>query len=354
MIEALELPRGRGLVRERGLQKFADKLKELREIIGFDISARGWGYQLEGFKIITKDQIDLVESLVNECRDRGYLPIDFVAEEEARRFSEVEIPEERSPIQYMRDRLEAVLECQEWYTPDWWEGEKYYVQMIVEKIDIKTLFQPICREYHCPIATSKGWSSKLQRAEYARRFKEAEERGLICVLGYFGDFDPDGLRISNYLRSNLEDLKNIVWKDGTKGYDPRNLIIDRFGLNYDTIVSLGLTWIDNLITGSGKNLASPSHPNYNLPYVQEYLKKYGERKCEANAIIVRRTEAEELCRKWFEEGSDKWPGLGKDALQRFEEKRERVRQIMRDFRIKTGLEVSIKKALEIIDKEMKT
>ena len=38
-----------------------------------------------------------------------------------------------------------------------------------------------------------------------------------------------------------------------------------------------ITWINNLITGSGKNLASPGHKNNKMPYVQEYLKTYGEK-----------------------------------------------------------------------------
>jgi hypothetical protein len=140
--------------------------------------------------------------------------------------------------------------------------------MVVEKIDLKTLFGPICDVYHIPIATSKGWSSVSQRAEYARRFKEAEDDGLKCVLLYCGDHDPDGLRISDFLRGNLEQLRYIRWGDGTDGYDPSNLIIDRFGLNYDFIEANNLTWIENLITGSGGNLADPGHPNFHLPYVQ--------------------------------------------------------------------------------------
>ena len=94
------------------------------------------------------------------------------------------------------------------------------------------------------IANAKGWSSILQRAEYSRRFKEAEEMGLKCVLIYCGDHDPDGLRISDTIRKNLEQIQEVQWKDGTEGYDPSNLIIDRIGLNFDFIQSNGYTWIE--------------------------------------------------------------------------------------------------------------
>lgn len=341
MEHQLTLPRRSN--RREGLRAFADRLREISTQVGFKISSRGWCYQLEGFRLINKNQFDLVENVINECRERGYLPIDFTAEEEGRKFSGVEIPESVSPVEYMKQYLDATLRCENWYTPNWWEGEKYYIQMVVEKIDLKTLFEPVCRQYHIPVATSKGWSSMLQRAEYARRYKEAEKRDLKCVLLYCGDHDPDGLRISEFLRSNLNDLKDITWSDGTGGYDPADLTIDRFGLNFDFIERNRLTWIDNLITGSGKDLASPSHPNHYLPYVQDYLRKIGPRKCEANALVVRPDEARALCREVIE----RYLGLG--VLDRFKGKREQVRREAKKFRSRTGLDVAVEKALKLME-----
>jgi len=215
--------------------------------------------------------------------------------------------------------------------------------MVVEKIDLKSLFIPVCEEHHIPIATSKGWSSMLQRAEYARRFKEAEDKGLRCVLLYCGDHDPDGLRISEFLRSNLVDLKNIVWEDGVEGYDPTDLTIDRFGLNYDFIIANNLSWINNLITGSGKNLASPSHPNHYMSYVQDYLTQIGERKCEANALVVAPVQARLLCRQEIERY------LGQDAVQRFKNRWLDISKEMGKLREGTGVKASVKEAIRIIN-----
>ncbi|KKL75278.1 hypothetical protein LCGC14_2056530, partial [marine sediment metagenome] len=340
----LELPRGRD--RAEKLEDFAATLRAISQQIGFRISSRGWGYQLEGIGLVTKADFDLVEGLINRCRAKGLLPIDFTAEEEGRQFSGIEKPEEASPVEFLREYLEASLSCENWYTPDWWDGEECYIQMIVEKIDLKTLFRSVCEEYHIPVATTKGWSSMLQRAEYARRFAEAEARGLRCVLLYCGDHDPDGLRISEFLRKNLKDLTDIVWEDGTPGYDPFHLRIDRFGLNYDFITGQGLTWITNLITGSKRNLGDPSHPNHWLPYVQDYLSQYGSRKCEANALVIRPTEAEELCRGTIE------GYLGRDAKDRFQEKRDRVVEALADFRNRTGLQGTIEESLQVIKREV--
>lgn len=342
----IKLP-SRGKNREAEMREFAGQLKELDRQIGFKISARGWCYILEGYNLITKAQFGLVETLINDgCRRNGTLPIDFVAEEEARKFSGVEEPDEESPIASMKRYLDAALEAEYYYTPDWWEGEQHYIQMVVEKIDLKTLFEPVCRKFHIPIATTRGWSSMLQRAEYARRFNEAEEeKGLSCVLLYCGDHDPDGQRIDENLMKNLEDLSDIKWADGTGGYNPERLDIKRFGLKYDFIVANELTWIENLITARGKNLADPSHKNFHLPYVQDYLEKYGPRKCEANALVIKPDEGRALCRQTIEEY------LGNDAESRFRKKREKVGQTLKEFRERTGLNESIQEAITLIEKE---
>jgi len=355
----MKLP-SRGKNRDIEMREFADELKSISQTIGFKVSARGWCYILEQDGLITKAQFDLVENLINNgCRRDGTLPIDFVAEEEARKFSGVEKPDEESPIKYVGGWLDGALNAEHYYTPNWWKGEEYYIQMVVEKIDLKTLFEPVCEEFHIPIATSKGWSSMLQRAEYARRFKDAEEMGLSCVLLYCGDHDPDGGRISFFLRKNLFDLIHIKWSDDTEGYDPFDLKIDPFGLKHDFIIANNLSWIDNLITASGgciaemvdgkivqgKTKKGKPHPNFHLSYVQDYLNKYGVRKCEANVLVVKPEEGRELCRQTIEEY------LGKDAKDRFQERRDEVVRIVSEFRERTGLNKAIQKAIDLIEKE---
>lgn len=310
---------------KKRLIEFAEVVEALSEKAGFKISARGWCYQMEQEGYINKSQFGKVEEAINRCRREGFLPVDFVAEEDSRAFEGVEKESDRSIEDTLDWMLRDVIDGQKYYTPDWWEGEEYYIQMVVEKIDLKTLFAPVCSEYHIPVANARGWSSIHQRAEYARRFKEAEDAGLKCVLLYCGDHDPDGLRISDTLRKNLEQVQHIRWSDGKLGYDPEGLTIKRFGLNYDFIKKMKYTWIDNLITngkdksGIPLDLSKKTHRNHELPYVQKYLKKIGARKCEANAIVTTPKEARDLVRKEIES----WVGPG--ALTRFAVKREKVK-----------------------------
>jgi hypothetical protein len=256
----------------------------------------------------------------------------------------VESADDGNVVKSFGNYLNGALNAAEYFTPDWWDGEEYYIQMVVEKIDLVTLFRPVCEEYHIPIANSKGWSSMLQRAEYARRFGEARDKGLQCILLYCGDHDPDGLRISEFIKNNLIDLKDIKWEDGSEGYNPDDLIIKRFGLNYDFIIRNRLTWIDNLITGSGRNLASPQHKNHRMQYVQDYLKKIGARKCEANAIVTQPESARDLVRAAIE------GFLGLDARDRFAAKRQALKDEFDSFLDKNDIRPSIEKIFKAIRK----
>ena len=116
--------------------------------------------------------------------------------------------------------------------------------------------------------------------------------GKRCVILYCGDHDPAGLNISTCLRKNLAELlSHAEWLALMD-----HLTIDRFGLNADFIAEHNLTWIDNLETGSGRSLADARHKDHNAEYVQSYLRQFGERKVEANALVVRPDAGRRLCR----------------------------------------------------------
>ncbi len=67
--------------------EFVEFLKEQQTTIGFPVSARGWCYLMEQKKYVDKSQFNKIEEAINKCRKEGLLPVDFVAEEDARSFA---------------------------------------------------------------------------------------------------------------------------------------------------------------------------------------------------------------------------------------------------------------------------
>ena len=163
--------------------------------------------------------------------------------------------------------------------------------MLVEKVDLKSLFSPVCAEFYVPIANAGGWPDIGVRAEIMGRFSYWEQRGKRPVLLYCGDHDPGGLAIGESYHKLFADLGRAV------GWWPDNLIIERFGLNFDFIERHRLSWINNLATSHGKfPLNDPRHADHGKPYVQTYLEKFGARKVEANALVVRPEAGRDVCR----------------------------------------------------------
>lgn len=299
----------------RDLKEFAERMKAFQRRLGSSeddkVSARGWCYILEGYHVIDKSEFDLAEKCINKCRKEGLLPLDFVLHDKSREFENLEDiqVDTTKPEKYISDRVWWLLKGWE-YREDvaYWENQEYYLQMMVEKIDIKNMFKRICGDYHIPINNAKGWSDMLSRADLIERFQEAESIGLKPVLLYYADFDPAGLLIADNLKKNLRDLQKA-----TK-WNPDNLIVDVFGLSYEFIEKHNLTWIDNLMTGGGKVI------NKKKQYVKEYIEKYGERKVEANAVLIIKDIAIKHCEKVIQKY------LGENPEEKFKEGVEKIQQ----------------------------
>jgi hypothetical protein len=273
---------------------------------------------------IDKSELDKAQKLINECRKNGILPIDICAEDESRAADNLEDLDETDSNKFAQ-QLAATLNNWQHYEPiSFWDFQSNYVEMLVEKIDLKSLFLPICQEYHVPIMNARGWTDINMRAGMMRRFQEHEEEGRKCVLLYCGDFDPAGLNMpKRLLNRDPENLGHLTELENAVGWNPDNLKVDRFGLNLDFIEEHGLPWIENLKTSGAKDLADPEHKQHNADYVQSYLKEYGARKLEANALVVRPEAGRELCRNAI------LKYLSTDGIREYQEALAQERQKLR-------------------------
>ena len=305
------------------LAGFCEAILQINSTLDFKVSARGWGYIFENCQAITKDQLDACEKLVNDCRKSGDLPLDICAVDKSREFENVEEIDDKSPEEMAQDAIDYLAVAHLGYRPiSLWDNQKYYVQIVVEKIDLKSFFSPVCAGVQAP---DRQWQ-RMGRSRHARRHdapvRDREAGGKECVLLACYDHDPAGLNISGFLRSNMADMSKAIG-----GWSPENVIIERFGLNLDFIEANNLTWIDNLITSSGEDLANPNHHDHNKDYVQTYIKQFGDRKVEANALVVAPEAGRALCR----EAILKYVDL--EAIEEYraelEERREEVREALK-------------------------
>lgn len=283
------------------LQQFSGLILEISSTLDFKIGSRGWCYVLEQHGL-DKGEFARAESLIGDCRKAGLLPLDICADDDARAASNLHqaraLTERPNLAEYVRNELdyidsvrdEAIESAgQDWTPWTFWERQDCYIEMLVEKIDLKELFKNTCSQFNIPIGNSRGWPDINSRAAMMQRFSYWESQGKQVVLLYCGDHDPAGLGISQSLRKMFDDLSGAV------GWRPNDLVIDRFGLNADFIDAHGLSWIQGLETSSGKRLDHPGHKDHKKDYVQQYIQKFGPQKCEANSLVTQPAAGRKLC-----------------------------------------------------------
>ena len=276
---------------EEKVAEFCSLILQIKSTMDFDVGSRGWCYILEHHGL-RKGDFGAAEKLITDCRKSGALPLDICAEDESRKTVGLQVLDDPDVAREAASWIDYITnDVHKNYTPvGFWDDLDTYVEVAVEKLDLRNLFEAPCAEFHVPIQNFKGWSDLNARAAMMRRFAEHEAAGRRCVLLLCGDHDPGGLHITDTMRKNLADLSGAV------GWTPDNLIITRFGLNADFIDRHGLTWIDNLETSSGGQLDDPKHDDHDKRYVQDYIARFGVRKCEANALVVEPEIGRDLCR----------------------------------------------------------
>jgi len=275
-----------------GLKAFADTLKALQSEIDFKAGARGWCYILEDHIGLSKSDFSKAESRLSQCRKNGLLPWGFTAADSNRQMicGDHDI-DNRSPDGFFSDLLDSMQSKYLSYHPiNLHDFIDISVAVAVEKIELVELFRPICERFHVPMFNCKGWSDINSRCNLLIYFKKMEKKGKQCRLLYCGDHDPGGLNISNTMKLNLKQLEKAV------GFSSDFVKVERFGLNYDFIQKYGLSWIENLDTSNSQtsSLDDPNHADHKKAYVQDYIKEYGVRKCEANALVVRHEAGRKL------------------------------------------------------------
>jgi hypothetical protein len=299
---ALALPkrrRGRPTTRaaaayEKKLRAWCEGIKKIASSseLDFAVSSRGWCYVLEEYGLF-KDDFDTAQTLINDCRKSGYLPLDICCEDERRSAEHLEELDSSDPQDRAAEIIDYVNSAEESYFPfSFWNEQDTYLEMVVEKVDLRSLFSSVCEPFHIALTNGGGWSDLHSRAAMMQRFAYWEMQGKEIILLYCGDHDPGGLHISNFIKKNLEDMADCV------GWSPDNLKIDRFGLDKDFIKRHNLTWITNLRTAKGEYpLDDRRHRDHYKDYVQNYIKEHGARKVEATALVKRPNAGRALCRQ---------------------------------------------------------
>jgi hypothetical protein len=153
----------------------------------------------------------------------------------------------------LADFAEAVAEA---YRKDLWQRQKDYIEIFVEKDAMSGVLYPITHEYDVPLEPIRGDISETFVYNIALEWQRIEKPIFVY---YFGDHDPNGLRIEQVLRRKLEH------------YSGRELNWRRLAVTSEDFANPEII---------GFPVKKKGRPGYWRPY----LNQYGDRCVEVDAI----------------------------------------------------------------------
>ena len=250
-----------------------------RKTIPYTPGPRGWAYLLEGPTTWGKGDFDLVEGRITDARKAGQLPLDIVAVDETRVASGLVTLDDEGFAATVESQMRWAAEIYRPVSIEEFTG--VHIELWVEKLGLRSLYENPAEEYTIPITVGRGRPDVFSRVALLKRCA-ADKRNVVLMVG---DHDVAGLNMTVGLEKNLHDTFKASGLSAWPAIE-----FQRIGLNFDQIERMGLTWVDNLQTGGFdedkrvRDLSDPKHTQHKNRDVQDYLARYGARKCEADAL----------------------------------------------------------------------
>src|SRR5208283_1569439 len=181
------------------------------------------------YKLVTNDIIENTQKAydnlgdhMTSARKHGLIAEDWF-EDRSRQVHTVNAFEidSQSPRDYIADRINSALDLPKFHR---WEGQKYYVELWIEKDAMSNIFLNMTKEQQVTLAPVRGYYSETKKAEAKKRYREEINKGKMAVLLYFGDLDASGVNIYDTLHAELRaDFKEEVMTIERIGLTPEQV-----------------------------------------------------------------------------------------------------------------------------------
>lgn len=142
-------------------------------------------YQLVSRNIITNEKKSAahLSALISNARLAGLVDWDAIEDR-------IRQPRYQSEFENIGSLIEAAIYA---YRLPRWSGQKYYVELWVEKDALAGVLEPLAKEFHVTMMVNRGYSSQSAMYESANRFIDrGVSKNKKPILFYLGDHDPSG------------------------------------------------------------------------------------------------------------------------------------------------------------------
>ena len=194
---------------------FANKIVEDYAAQGLSLTLRQLYYRFVAAGAIPNSQKSYARlgSVINDARLAGYL--DWEAIEDRGR-NLIQSPHWNAPE-------DIVGVCAKQFAVDKWEGQRYRVEVWVEKQALEAVVGRPAAHWDCPYFACKGYTSQSEMWRAAQRFERYRRISQEPVIIHLGDHDPSGIDMTRDIDERSNELFGVPVR------------VDRIALNMDQI-----------------------------------------------------------------------------------------------------------------------
>lgn len=162
---------------------------------GYDLTLRQLYYQFVSRDLLKNNQKEYkrLGSIINDARLAGLIDWDAITD---RTRNLHRLPHWESP----EEIVQAVAGQ---FRVDLWEGQKYRVEIWIEKEALAGVFQRVCDELDVPFFSCRGYTSQSEMWSAGQRLKAIKKDGQTPVILHFGDHFPSGMDMTRDIRDRL-------------------------------------------------------------------------------------------------------------------------------------------------------
>jgi hypothetical protein len=174
-------------------------------MFNFKVTLRQVFYRLvEDLRILekTNNEYKRLSKVLVEARLAGLVPIDAFADLGRSLVGENWWNVFSTPEEHYEQFRHYFKEAAQYYRVPRWHEQAHYVEVWVEKAAMQSFFGQVTNELHVPLFPTRGYPSLTSLKEAADRL-QAESDGKKVTILYYGDFDPSGVEITEYVRKRL-------------------------------------------------------------------------------------------------------------------------------------------------------
>ena len=275
---------------------FCERILEINSTFDFRVSSRGWAYLLEGEGVGSRRaDFDAAQNFIPTiAASRELFPLNICSEDNRRAGEGVEYLDgeaQRAPQRHPDPpRAKNTSSIRRLV---FWDPLDVYVEMAVEKGDLKGLFAPVCRRI-----PNGDYEHRRLGGPALPRSHDAPVRGARSRRS------PGRAAVLRRPRSGRSQyLKHAPCEPGGDGgalrtVIPIGLVIDRFGLNFD-FIEANRAHLDRQPRNWQRQSASTirSTPTTGNCMSSRICRGSGRARSKGNALVTRVLAARDLCRQ---------------------------------------------------------